>query len=204
MYICARAKTITTSNILSGWRAAGLVPLSPVIVIEKLASKPALDALLPRTPPEQPNLDLLLLNSSPPDGTELRKANALLNLALKSTEDIPFPVKRYTEQMTCAFEMMHSKLITMCKQVKEQEKLLSTRKAQTKGKRVALKRRFMFSTKEVLEIAKVVEADSSSKKLCGQPHKHPVEEVLKDEEDKVLGKLSSDSNSDCIVVAVRE
>ncbi|TKA35198.1 hypothetical protein B0A49_13595, partial [Cryomyces minteri] len=169
MYIHARAKAITANSILGGWRGAGLVPLSPMTVLEKLPSRSATTDSPPHTPLEQPDLDLSLLHSSPPDGTELREANALLNSTLESTKEVPCSVQRYTERMTRFAESKHSENVTSRKQVEEQEKLLDMRKARKKGKRIALKGRFVFSTEEVLETAKEAEAKLSSKKPRGRP-----------------------------------
>lgn len=84
MYIRARQKALTSNNIRSGWRGAGLAPLSPIVVLEKLLVNPASAASPPHTPLRQTDLDLSLLESSPPDGTELRQANALLNSTIKA------------------------------------------------------------------------------------------------------------------------
>ena len=203
MYIRARAKAITTGNILAGWRGAGLLPLSPISVLERLPAKTTPVASLPHTPPQQTDLDLSLLDSSPPDGTQLREANALLNSAIKAVEGLPSPVKRYTERMTRFTELANSENVALRKQVKEQEELLNTRKIRTKGKRVALKGRFVFSTQEVLEIAEAAEAETAKRRTRKGPHKRKAEEINKNEIEEVLGNSSSESDHDCIVVAMR-
>ena len=203
MYIRARTKALTASNILAGWRGAGLEPLSPLSVLAKLPTRTTQAAQIPHTPPQQLDLDLSLLDSSPPDGTELREANALLNLTIKAVEGLPSPVKRYTERMTCAFETTHSENVTLRKQVKEQEELLSTRKARNKGKRIALKGRFVFSTQEVLEIAAAAEAETVKKKSSKQPRKRKADEIIVEEVEELLDNSSSESDHDCIVVAMR-
>jgi hypothetical protein len=58
MFIRARNKAITMRNICSGWKATGLEPLSPIVVLEKLAQIQPLDVAEPSTPLEQLNLDL--------------------------------------------------------------------------------------------------------------------------------------------------
>lgn len=106
--------------------------------------------------------------------------------------------------MTRAFEIANSENVTFRKQVKQQAELLGTRKTLTKGKRTALKDRFLFSTQEVLEIAKTAEAESSKKKTSKQPRKRSIEEATEKEDDRELEVISSDSDSDCIVVTVRK
>jgi hypothetical protein len=72
MCMRARERALTSHNILSGWGSAGLVPLSPMTVLEKLPIRPGLSSSPPHTPLLQIDLDLSLLDSSSPDGTELR------------------------------------------------------------------------------------------------------------------------------------
>lgn len=104
MYIRAREKAFTIANIKSGWKATGLVPLSPITVLEKVLPPQPPQALLPCTPTHTNSLDLSLLSSSPPDGTELRKANALFNSQIYGAKNVPSPAKRYAKRMTQALE----------------------------------------------------------------------------------------------------
>ena len=70
--------------------------------------------------------------------------------------------------------------VTLQRQAKEQQDLLQARKARKTGKRVELKWWFVFSTQEVLEIAKVAETETAKKKTRGRPRKRKAEEVIKD------------------------
>jgi len=204
MYIRARERALIKHNILSGWRSAGLSPLSPITVLAKLPTSLTLAASPPHTPAQQIDLDLSLLDSSPPDGTELRQASALLNTAIQACRDLSSPAKRFTERMTRALEVANSENITLRKQVKEQAELLHTRKARKKGKRVALKGRFVFSTQEVLEIARSAELETSGKKTTAKPKKRRLKKTLEAEVDQGLQIVADDSGSDCIVVSMRE
>jgi hypothetical protein len=152
MYIRARIKALTRYVILSGWCGAGLVPLGPISVLDKLPKFSGLAASPRHTPLQQTNLDLSLLQSSPSDGTELWQANALLNATIQASQDVPSLAKRYTARMSRAFELTHSDNVTLRKQPKEAEGLLNTRKFRTTGKRVALRGRFVFSTQELQKL----------------------------------------------------
>jgi hypothetical protein len=147
MYIRARAKALTSSNIIAGWKSSGLVPLEPMRVLEQLPGFLNSAATLPSTPLSQSQLDLSLLERSPPDGTKLHKANVPLNSTLRDTVGIPSPVRRYTERLTQAYEIANGELITARKQISDQN-LLNTRKQRTKGKRISFKGKFVFSTEE--------------------------------------------------------
>lgn len=62
----------------------------------------------------------------------------------------------------------------------------------------------MFSTEEAPEIAKAAEAESSAKKPGGRPRKRPIKGTLGDKEEEEPENPYSDSDSDCIVIAVRK
>lgn len=204
MLIRARAKAFSLHNISSSWKATGLEPLCPIVVLEKLAPRPLSTTLGPSTPPERLDLNLALLDSSPPDGTELQQANLLLNSTLQTIREVPSPVKRYTARITRTLEVKHSELVLANKQIEEYKSLLDTRQRRTKGRRIALSGQFVFSTAEVLKIAEAAEAETAMKKVGRQPRKRKIEEVFEEDEIEVQDKESVYSDSDCIIVAARK
>jgi hypothetical protein len=124
MYIRARERALRSSNIVSGWKATGLWPLSPIAVLQKLLTQPALQPSEVDNVTPHIGLDLSLLLSDPPDGTELRQANALCNSEVEKAENLPTPVKRYIARLTQAFEATCSKVTTLRKKTAEQRELL--------------------------------------------------------------------------------
>ena len=201
MYIRAREKALISTNIVSGWKATGLDPLSPIHVLEKLKIAPAPQSLLPSTPGQSSSLDLSLLHSSPPEGTELREANAIFNSQIRDVAGVPSPAKRYAERMTRALETTQSTLVTIQKELAEQRELLQTRKARKTGKRVKLKGRFMFSTEEVLQIAREAEEATAANKGRKRPRKRSISVEIEGDTASILENVSSDSESNCIIVA---
>jgi hypothetical protein len=190
-------------NVLRRWQSAGLVPLSPITVLEKLPTRFATTASPPHTPSQRTNIDLLLLGSPQPGGIELREANTLLEQSIKASKDIPSPVKRCTERTSRAFEVTHSENVTLRKQLKEAEALLSTRKIHKKDKRVALKGRFVFSTQEVLKTVEEAEAEMTAKNGSKRSRKRKVIQAIEIVNEQSLQESSSQSGSDCIVVRNR-
>ena len=89
--------------------------------------------------------------------------------------------------------MTHNKLITARKQISEQQKLLDTPKKRKRGKRVALKGKFVFTTEEVLEIAQTAEAETAARSASNSL-----------DEEIVLENNSCDSELSCIVVCVEK
>jgi hypothetical protein len=203
MYIRARAKALTSDNIRSGWKSAGLMPLEPMRVLEHLPTRIYEPPSTPRTPSQQDQFDLSLLKSSPPDDTELRQANDLLNSTLRMASDVPEKARRYTQRMTQAYESTHSELVIARKRLAEQDELLRARKRRTTGKRVALKGKFVFSTEEVLEIARQAEADTAARSAKRPTRKRTINAITRTEEEDIIENESEQSDSDCIVVASR-
>ena len=107
----------------------------------------------------------MLLNSSPPDGTELRSADQTFKSALQESTDLFSLVKCYGERIACAYETAHSDIIMMCKELKQQNELLNARKKWKTGKRIALEGKFVFTTEEVLQVVKEAEAAMTAKQL---------------------------------------
>jgi hypothetical protein len=204
MYIRARARAFTVVNIQSGWKASGLVPLSPITVLEKYTTTHKTHALQPSVASDSHILDLSLLNSSPPERTELRQANAVFNAEIQDSEHLRTPVKRYAQRMTSAFETTQSDLITTRKRLAFAEQLLHTRKARKTGKRVALKGKFVFSTQEVLQIANEAEEAIAAKKRNKERQIQPITIEVENIEDEAPSSVSSECESDCIVVAARK
>jgi hypothetical protein len=94
--------------------------------------------------------------------------------------------------------------VTLRKQLKEAHELLHSRKVRKRGKRVALSGRFVFSTDEVLKLAEEAEAETAGRRKAGrQPQNRKATSSVEEKEAEALTEVSSDSDSDCIVVGVR-
>jgi hypothetical protein len=137
-YIRAREKAFPAANIKSGWQNTELEPSSPTIVLDK--HKPATASTLsPRhIPAESVSLDITLLDSSPPDGTKVREATALLNSELKKLNPLTSPAKQFGERVIRVLEMTQSENVVLHRELAEARELLRSRKSRKKGKRVAL------------------------------------------------------------------
>ena len=118
----ARAKGFTTSNVEPSFRAASIYPLSPITILSTLR----IPTLIPPTTPPPittPNdLDRSLLDSSPPEGTELREATSLVNSIVRSST-LETPIKRYIERLGVAFERITSENTLLRKELAEYKEL---------------------------------------------------------------------------------
>ena len=169
MYMRARRFAFSMSNICSGWRATGLYPLYPDVVLEKVGHAREFTSVDERdnSLSGEVDLDTSLLDSSPPDGTELRQANAMLMRNINAASDLTPRTKRYTGRMARNFERLHTEMITMVQERDAQRQLLEARKRRKTGKRVMLQNKFVFSTPEVLKITMEAESSSVRKKRRG-------------------------------------
>lgn len=117
--------------------------------------------------------------------------------------DLPTPVKRYISRLTQASEALCSKNATLRTENSKQRELLQTRKNRSTGKRVALKGKFVFSTQEVLDIAREAERATADKTSRKRRRIQAAVTEIEGQEDEVVENVSSDSDSDCIVVQPR-
>lgn len=203
MFIRARRKAITSANVLSGWRGAGLVPSDPKKVLDRLPAQLTTAGSKPRTPPGRIGLDFSLLKSSPPDGTELRDSNVLLNSVLTKTPGLASPARRYVDRVTRMTETLSTEVTILRKQLQEKEELLQARKMYTRGKRVKLKGEFVYSSQKVLAIAREAEVKPIVKQPRGRPRKRAIMEVENEEEAEILDNLSSVSECESVVYVAR-
>ncbi|KAK1813212.1 hypothetical protein LTR12_012401 [Friedmanniomyces endolithicus] len=111
MYIRAREKAHTSTNVPSGRKATGFEPLSPFVVLDKHRLVAASPSLPPRTPGDPAGLEISMPDSSPPDGTKLSEATALFNAELDKFGPLISSAKRFGQRMTRALirDMSNSK-----------------------------------------------------------------------------------------------
>lgn len=179
------------------------MPFNERRVLSQIPLPIQLQPTTPQQPIAVPDLDLSVLKSSPPDGTELRTANAVFNSALASNEYLPSPTRRYATRVTQLLERQNAELVVIKKELEEQRAILKRRNTHKNGKRIKLQGEFVFSTAEVLKIAREAEEKPVVKPSRGRPRKQPIEEVEEEERDEVILGSSADSDSELDVVVVR-
>jgi hypothetical protein len=113
------------------------------------------------------------------------------------------PVKRYIERSGVAFERTTSENALLRKEITEYKELLRVRKERKKGKRVAIKGKFVFNTKEILELVEEAEAEASKGKSKKGRTTKAITLEIEDEEEEGIEENISESESDCIIVASR-
>ena len=99
--------------------------------------------------------------------------------------------------------MAHNKMTTMHKKLKQQKKLFNACKKRSKNKKITLQSKFVFTTKEMLQIAKEAKSINATKSVQKQPQKRPIQTILENDKNDMPNSESSSSDSDCIIVAAR-
>ncbi|RAL64238.1 hypothetical protein DID88_002130 [Monilinia fructigena] len=176
----------------TGWRGAGLVPFAPRKVLDSLPFNSSQQPSTPQMRTSNQDLDLSILRSSPPDGTELRQANQTFNKALADNDSLASPTRRYAKRMTRLVESQNAEIALLRKQLADAQEVIETRKKRTKGKRVKLQGQFVFSSEEVLKMVREAEEKPKEKKPRGRPRKRPIEELEEETEEEEPDSSSSD------------
>jgi hypothetical protein len=196
----ARADIPISRAVKWSFRASGIYPLSPITILSTLRMPTLTSPTTPLRITTPNDLDRSLLDSSPPEGTELREATSLVNSIVRSST-LETPIKRYIERVGAAFERTTSEVALLRKENTEFRELLRVRKERKKGKRVAVKGKFVFNTKEILELVEEAEAEASKKKLRKRRTTRAITPEIEDEEEEGIENSIYESEGDCIIVA---
>jgi hypothetical protein len=161
------------------------------------------------TPPTTPppittpiDLDRFLLDSSPLEDIELQEATLLVNSIVYSST-LETPIKRYIERLEAAFERTVSEVALLRKENAEYRELSRVRKERKKGKRVAIKEKFVFNMKEILKVVEKAEVEVSKGKSRKRRTTKVITPEIEEEEEEGIEESIYESKSDCIVVVSR-
>jgi hypothetical protein len=111
------------------------------------------------------------------------------------------PIKQYIERLESALKRTTSKNTLLRKELTEARELLQVHKEYKKGKRVAVKGKFTFNTKEILELIEEAEAEASKGRLRKRRITRAITPEIEDEEEEDIEESIYQSESDCIIVA---
>ena len=162
-YVAAREKAICTPNIKSGFRAAGIWPNNRDRVLSTLDRHAAILPVEQVTPMTN-SFDASLLNSSPPEATDLHAANSAARAAVRNS-NMKAPAKRYMARLMNLAEQQVAAAVVYKAEIQAKDDLIERRKAYQRGKRVELAGTFVYSTADVLAITRAAEAKTKVAKV---------------------------------------
>jgi len=186
-YIYARNHAFTKSNVLGGWRGAGLFPLNPkkvlcyILPIEPSTS--TCEELQLSIIQDSIDTDLFsnsLITSSPPDITQLRKTTSALRTATNKKEVLATPIRKFIPRLALTTERLSAENTILRTRLKAANDVLSARKNQKRGTRIALKDQLLLTTEEIHQTLLTFEKERKERKKRngqrGQKRKAPVVE----------------------------
>ena len=122
---------------------------------------------------------------------------------MQKSTNLLTPIKHYGEQITHIYKITHNNITIMRKKLKQKDEILNARKKHKK-KKIAVEKKFVFITKETLELVEKTKAETAVKKMHNQPRKRSVQEILKNEKNEILKGKNNNSDSDCIILKPRK
>lgn len=125
---------------------------------------------------------------------------SLVNSIVRSST-LETPVKRYIERSGLALERTTSENALLRKENTEFGELLWVRRERKEGKRVAVKGKFVFNTKKILELDEEAEAEASKGKSKKRRMIRATTLEIEDEGEEGIDEDIYESESDCIIVA---
>jgi len=213
-YVKARQLAFTPSNILGGWRGAGLFPFEPEKVYRHLpdsSSPPELPTFQPLPQVENSTLDPNLftqsfITSSPPNGETLRRVSSALRLETAEPKVLATPIRLCIPRLAATTERLYAENSILKTRLKAATDVLSARKVAKKGKRIALKDHLLLTTEEIYKTVAALdtEAKERQKKRHARKRKRKAQESESESEDAASdpseGLTVPTEVLDCIVV----
>ena len=108
----------------------------------------------------------MLFNNFSSDGIELCNVNQTFKFMLQESIDLFSLIKRYGEWIVCVYEITHNDIIMMYKKLKQQNEFFNVCKKWKMNKKIALEKKFMFITEEMLQVMKETKTAMTAKQLC--------------------------------------
>jgi hypothetical protein len=162
-YIKAKARCFRPSSIESGFQKAGIYPFNPEILLSTLTPPP-------RTP--SPGNQVV---SQVSDASRILRARGslctpkALNLRqivdlVQNDGDIPPLARDLIRDLIDFAEDRDTDAILARRELRKKDVLLNTRKTCRKGKRVALKGKYLFTREDILKVTLVLDLEEETKK----------------------------------------
>jgi hypothetical protein len=162
-YIKARARCFKPSSIESGFRKAGIYPFDPEILLSTITP-----------PPRTPSPENQVVSQVSDASRILRARGSLrtprtLNLRqivdlVQNDGDIPSSARDLIWDLIDFSEDRDTDAILAQRELREKDALLNTRKTRKKGKRVALKGKYLLTREDILKVVQDLKEGTKKKK----------------------------------------
>jgi len=179
-YIKARARCFRPSSIESGFRKAGICPFDPEILLSTLEPPPI-------TPPPESQVaydvshaSRILRARGTPRALTLRQISDLV----QNDEDILPSARNLIRDWIDFTEDRDTNAILARRELREKDALLNTRKTRRKGRRVALKGKYLLTKEDILKVVRDLEEETKKKKTKNEGKKTKYILISSEEEEE--------------------
>jgi len=182
-FIKARQTALTVKNIKAGWKGAGIYPMDPSKVINKIP-RPETTSLISSTddtsitPTEiisaEELFDILEDMNALIDARALHSATTALNDLVRTKQALHTPARKFIPRLASTTESLLAENAILKLELKQCKDVLGSRKVRQGGKRLVLKGKIIISTEEILKLIEEAEAVTQNKrKTTGRPRGRP-------------------------------
>ena len=189
-FIKACNKVFRPPSILSGFQKGGIYPYAPEVLLSTLDPPPRTPSLENTNPTRISSASRVLRARGSPKTPTAINLRYIADLTANDAS-IPSPSKTLIRDLIDFAESRDTDAILARRELREKEDLLNRRRERKKGKRVALKGKFLLSKGEILEVVKNIEKEAKEKKnKKGKNKKIEVIISSDSEEEESLDKLA--------------
>jgi hypothetical protein len=150
-YIKAKARCFRPSSIESGFRKAGIYPFNPEILLSTLTPPPRTPSPGNQVVSQVGNASRILRARGSPRTPKALNLRQIVDL-VQNDGDIPPSVRDLIRDLIDFAEDRDTDAILAQRELREKDVLLNTRKTRKKGKRVALKGKYLLTKEDILKV----------------------------------------------------
>jgi hypothetical protein len=185
-YIKARARCFRPSSIESGFRKAGIYPFDPEILLSTLTPPPRTPSPENQVVGQVSDASRILRARGSPRTSKALNLRQIVDL-VRNDRDIPSSARDLIRDLIDFAEDRDTDAILARKELRKKDILLNTRKTHKKGKRVALKGKYLLTKEDILKVVQDLEEGTKKKKTKkeGKKTKYILISSEEEEEDSV-------------------
>ena len=150
-YIKARARCFKPSSIESGFRKAGIYPFNPEILLSTLTPPPWTPSPRSQVVSQVSDASRILRTRGSPRTPRALNLHQIVDL-VQNDRDIPSLARDLIRDLIDSAEDRDTDAILARRELRKKDVLLNTRKTCKKGKRVALKGKYLLIKEDILKV----------------------------------------------------
>ena len=185
-YIKARARCFKPSSIESGFRKASIYLFDPEILLSTITPPPRTPSPENQVVSQVSDASRILRARGSPRTPRTLNLRQIVDL-VQNDGDIPSSARDLIRDLIDFAEDRDTNAILARRELYEKDVLLNTRKTRKKGKRVALKGKYLLIKEDILKVVRDLEGETKKKKTKkgGKKTKYILISLEEEEEESV-------------------